>query len=358
MKILFISPYPIHGGSSRFRIYQYLPFLEAGGHDAAVSPFLDEKSYQLLYQPGKFLRKATAILAGLWRRLALLPKLRRYDLCVIHREAALLGAGIIEWLVATFSRRLVYDFDDAVFEPNVSLANRRFAFLKSTRKIPRLLSRCDAAIAGNDYLETYAKRFCPTTFQLPTPVDTRCFTPRPHEPQQQMVIGWIGSHTTAAYLTLVADTLKRLKAEFDQRLLIEIVGAGDFRLDSVAALYKPWLMEREVEDVQHFDIGIMPMPDNRWTRGKCGFKALQYMSVGIPVVCSPVGVNREIVIHGGNGFWAETPSQWYTALRHLVEDPALRHNMGERGRQIVEEKFSLEKCARRLEAILHAVVNE
>jgi glycosyltransferase involved in cell wall biosynthesis len=358
MKILFISPYPVQGGSSRFRIYQYLPFLRARGHEVAVSAFLSEKSYQIVYQPGKFFHKAAAILAGLWRRLVLLPSLQRYDLCIIHREASPLGPGLVEWLAAKFSRRLIYDFDDAVFEPNVSPVNRFFAFLKSTQKISRLISQCDAVIAGNDYLESYAKQFCPRSFVLPTPVDVRRFMPRDHKSQQPVVIGWIGSHTTAPYLSLVADALKSLKAEFGQRVEIEIVGAGEFRFNDVLARYKPWALEREPEDVQHFDIGIMPMPDNRWTRGKCGFKALLYMSVGAPVVCSPVGINREIVVSGENGFWAETSSQWHEALRQLVEYPTQRRKMGERCRQLVEEKFSLEKCAERLEAILRAVVNE
>jgi glycosyltransferase involved in cell wall biosynthesis len=355
MKILFISPYPIEGPSSRLRIYQYVPFLEASGHEVTISPFLDADDYQLMYQPGRFLRKALALLVGSWKRLRLLATTPRYDLCIIHREAAPVGPGLFEWLFAKRSRRLLYDFDDAVFEPAVSPVNRLFGFLKSTRKIPRLISRCDAVIAGNDYLEAYAKQFCANTFQLPTPIDTRRFVPRDRDSGGPVVIGWIGSHTTAPYLELTVEALQRLKDEFGAQVQIEIIGAGDYRLKGPPADHKPWVLKTEVEDVQRFDIGIMPMPDDRWTRGKCGFKALQYMSVGIPVVCSPVGVNREIVTPGENGLWAESPSQWYEALRKLVEDRALRQRMGEMGRRRVEEKFSVEICARRLEGILSKV---
>jgi len=146
--------------------------------------------------------------------------------------------------------------------------------------------------------------------------------------------------------------LRKLRAEFDRQIRIAIVGAGDYRLEDVLAEYQPWSLEEEVKRVQQFDIGIMPMPDNSWTRGKCGFKALQYMSVGIPVVCSPVGMNHEIVVHGENGFLAEGTSQWYQSLRRLVEAPELRRLMGQRSRQTVEEKFSLECCAQRFEKIL------
>lgn len=356
MNILFVSPYPVLAGSSRLRIYQYLPYLQARRHEVRVWSFLREKGYRTLHQRGGFFPKAAALLLGFLRGLALLPKIKSFDVCVIHREAAPMGGGLLERLIARAARRVVYDFDDAVFEPNVSAANRRFAFLKSTRKIPRLLSRCDAAIAGNGYLEAYARQFVRATYQLPTPVDANQFTPRAKPENAPVVIGWIGSHSTAPYLELAAEALKELHAAFGGRLQMVIVGAGDFRMPGIPAQYKPWRLETEAEDLHEFDIGIMPMPDNRWTRGKCGFKALLYMSAGLPVVCSPVGFNREIVIPGENGLWAETPAQWREALQRLIEDAAVRRQMGARGRRLVEEKFSLEKCAPRLEAILQAIV--
>ncbi|MGH7495583.1 MAG: glycosyltransferase family 4 protein [bacterium] len=356
MKILFVSPYPILAGSSRLRIHQYLPYLEAHRHEAMVWSFLSMEGYRKLYQRGSFLAKAMAVLAGVARSLVLLLKVRRFDLCMIHREAAPAGGGLLEWLIAKLSRRLIYDFDDALFEPNVSAANRRFAFLKSTRKVARLLSRCDAAIACNNYLESYSQKLARKTYQLQTPVDTQLFKPCAKAENAKVVIGWIGSHSTAPYLVLAREALQRLCAAFAGALQIDIVGAGDFRLDGVPAQYKPWRLENEVEDLRQLDIGIMPMPDDRWTKGKCGFKALLYMSAGLPVVCSPVGFNREIVIPGDNGFWAETSAQWCEALQRLVEDQSFRRQMGASGRRLVEEKFSLEKCAPRFEQILRAVV--
>lgn len=357
MKILFISPYPRSGGSSRFRIYQYLPYLAANGHQVAVCTFLSETGYRVLYQPGRLLRKVFLMLAGMLRCLAWLPRLRRCDVCVVHREVALWGPGWVEWLVARLSRRLVYDFDDAVFEPHVSSANRWFAFLKSTRKIPRLIARAHAVIAGNGYLATYARQYCARIFQLPTPVEVNLLVPQPRPAAAPLVIGWIGSHSTAPYLKLAEAALQGLLAEMGARLRIEIIGAGDFRFDGLAAHYRPWVLEREVEDLQRFDIGIMPMPDNRWTRGKCGFKALQYMSVAIPVVCSPVGMNRELVTPGENGFWAENTAEWQHALRTLITDAELRRQMGQRGRRLVEERYSTAHCAQRLDAILQAVAH-
>jgi len=194
MRILFISPYPMIDASSRFRIYQYLPFLQSKGHQVTVQPFLDDEGYRLMYQPGRILSKAALILAGLRRRFALMVKLRSYDLCVIHREVAPIAAGLVEWLVAKFSRRLVYDFDDALFVPNVSPANRKFGFLKSQRKLHRLLPKCHAVIAGNEYLESYAQKYCDRTFRLPTPVDTQRFVPG------TLRLGAVGSAATPRLL--------------------------------------------------------------------------------------------------------------------------------------------------------------
>lgn len=358
MKIIFISPYPRAGGSSRFRIYQYLPFLQANGHEVFVHPFLNDAGYQTMYLPGRIVQKIFIVLSGMWRTLRLLPKIKSYDVCIVHREVALAGPGVLEWLVAKFSRNLVYDFDDAVFEPHVSSANRLFAVLKSTQKIPHLISRCHAVIAGNSYLEDYARQYCAKTFQLPTPVDVKRFVPRLSKTNISIIIGWIGSHSTSPYLTIVAEALKNLQTEFGRHIGIEIVGAGNFRFEKLEANYRPWVLEKEVSDLQGFDIGIMPMPDNRWTRGKCGFKALQYMSVGIPVVCSPVGMNRDIVMHGENGFWAETSAEWQQALHLLISDAELRKRMGEKGRRLVDERFSLEQCADRLNRIFLAVTHD
>ncbi len=352
MKILFISPYPALAGSTRLRLHQYLPFLRAQGHRVVVWSFFNEADYRALYQSGNWLRKLFAFLAGTFRCLRLLLEARRCEACVIHREVAPLGFGLFEFFAAKLAQRVIYDFDDAVFEPNVSAANRLFAFLKSTRKIPALLARCDAAIAGNAYLEEYAKNFARRTYQLPTPVDAHHFTLHAKAAREQVVIGWIGSHSTAPYLALAHEALQRLQAEMSEQVRLVFIGAGDFRLRDLHAEYQAWRLENELEDLRQFDIGIMPMPDTRWTRGKCGFKALLYMSVGLPVVCSPVGFNREIVTPEMNGLWAETSTQWYEALQRLAHDAALRQRMGAHGRRLVEEKFSVEKCAPRFDAIL------
>lgn len=356
MNILLLSPYPRMAGSTRLRLHQYLPFLQAQGHRVTVWSFFNEADYRALYQSGNWPRKGFAFLAGTWRCLFLLFEMRRYDVCVIHREVAPLGFGLFEFLTAKCARRLVYDFDDAVFEPNVSAANRLFAFLKSPRKIPVLLARSDAAIAGNSYLEDYAKNFARRTQQLPTPVDTQSFTPQPKAVAAPVVVGWIGSHSTAPYLALAREALQRLQLEMGEQLRLVFIGAGDFRMPDLKAEYRAWQLETELGDLRQLDIGIMPMPDNPWTRGKCGFKALLYMSVGLPIVCSPVGFNREIVTPETNGLWAETATQWYEALQRLTHDAELRQRMGAHGRKLVEKNFSVETCAPRFEAILRETV--
>lgn len=351
MRILFLTPYPILGASSRFRVYQYVPYLVACGHEVEVAPFLDEQGYQHLYQPGRWLGKISSICASLWRRLRLWSRLRDFDICIIHREAAPIGSSM-EWLYSRRARRLVFDFDDAIFCPAVSDSNRIFRFLKSPSKTARLIARSHATIAGNQFLADYARRFCAATYVLPTPVDATRFQPRPAGERPSVVIGWIGSHTTAPYLELAAEPLREVKALYDRGVEIHIVGAGSYCPAGLTATYKSWSLENEIADLQAFDIGIMPMPNTPWAQGKCGFKALQYMSVGIPVVCSPVGANREIVVHGENGLWSRTAEEWVSALRQLIDDRSLRTRMGQAGRRLLEERYSLSVCQQRLEEIL------
>jgi glycosyltransferase involved in cell wall biosynthesis len=248
---------------------------------------------------------------------------------------------------------IVYDFDDAIYLPSTSGGgNPLMQLLRRPEKVGRLIELSAAVIAGIETLRDYAARINDRISIIPTPVDTDHFRPKPKpEDGGPIVIGWIGSPTTAPYLKMVEPALEELFRRYP-RLELRIVG-GSHRppgLDRVSL--RRWSLQTELRDLQHFDIGIMPMPDTEWTRGKCGFKTLQYMSVGLPSVSSPVGVTTEIVQDDLNGYLATGTEEWVEKLSRLVEDAALRRRIGQAGRQAIEEKYSVKAQAPRLLEVL------
>lgn len=315
---------------------------------------MNSSAYRILYKRGHWLRKAAALVSGFWKRVFLLGVIPSYDIIFIQREAFPLGPPFFERAFRQMSKRIIYDFDDAIFYPSVSPENRFIRFLKSPQKTGKIIKLSDLVIAGNDYLAQYAKGFNHRVEILPTPVDVEKYKPGIKKNSEPIVIGWIGSRTTAAFLKDVEDPLREVSKRFGKRVRIKIVGGGGFKFKSLSAEYKEWSLDEEVKDLQSFDIGIMPLPDNPWTRGKCGFKALQYMSVGIPAVCSAVGITCEIIKDGMNGFLIRSREEWVSKLSRLVEDDQLRKEIGQAGRRWVEENYSLDAHARKFLALIFA----
>jgi glycosyltransferase involved in cell wall biosynthesis len=276
---------------------------------------------------------------------------------VIYREALPVGPPIVESLLAGAKVPLVYDFDDAVFLPNTSDANRWIAALKRPQKTGAIIRRCDQVIAGNEYLASYARRFNPSVHVIPTAIDVDLFVPRtePRHPETRLVIGWIGTPTTASYLTPLAPALRALAGT--HRFEFRVAGSTNpMAFEGVDTANVAWSLDTEVELFNDCDIGVYPLPDDDWARGKCGFKAIQFMSCGVPVVASPVGVNREIVQDGVNGFLASTPDQWRLKLAALIDDPDLRRRIGAAGRRTIQERYSLQVTAPRVAAVFGAAL--
>jgi glycosyltransferase involved in cell wall biosynthesis/uncharacterized SAM-binding protein YcdF (DUF218 family) len=342
VRVLFLTPYPTEGASNRYRVEQYVPYLEREGIEGRVRPFMTQRFYRLWGTPGRKWLKLVHFLYCTIRRLFDLVRSWHYDLVFVHREAYPMGPPIIEYLLHWMGRPLVYDFDDAIFLKSPFAASSFLERFKGPKKVGQVCKISRHVIVGNDYLASYAKQFNPNVTVVPTPIDATQY--RPIEKRREghtVVIGWIGSRTTQVFLKELAPVFRILSEKYPE-VVFNIIG-GEMALSDVPTVRNyAWSLQSEIDDIQGFDIGVMPLPDNEWTRGKCGFKLIQYMGVGVPAVCSPTGVNTDIIRDGENGFIAKDQEEWVQKLSALVEDPALRKEMGDRGRQVVQQRFSLQ----------------
>lgn len=358
MRVLALSPIPIEGAGCRFRIAQYLPYLREAGFDVTISPFYTPDFFRLVYRRGHHVRKAVSFLGLTWHRFRELFEIGGYDLVFLYREAIPLGPPIVERIIAARGIPIVYDFDDAIFMPNVSEANRSISFLKAPGRTAELVRRSTQVIAGNSFLADYARRHNPRVTVIPTAVDTSYFVPRAAaaEPGQDLKVGWIGSPTTFAYLEGLADTLRAVAAE--HRFILKVSGAGrPVNFPGLAVDETPWSLADEVTLFNTCDIGVYPLTDDEWSKGKCGFKAIQFMACGVPVVASAVGVNREIITDGENGFLASTRAEWVDKLGRLLTDADLRARFARAGRQTIESRYSLSVTAPRLAAVMREALH-
>lgn len=342
MKILFLVPYPTEGASNRVRVEQFIPYMESKGVLCKVRPFVNKRFYGILYLPHCYLEKIFWFIICTSNRILDIYRARRYDIVFIHREAYPFFGPFIEFILYKMHSTIVFDFDDAIFLPSTSKYNTYIGKLKNPNKTSKIIKMSALVIAGNNYLRDFALRYNNNTIVIPSSIDTEVYRPRPAEKSEEkdIVIGWVGSNTTKNFLYLIKDVFVRLSARY-KNVTFNIVGA-DFSIIGIDKIItKKWSMQEELKDLQGFDIGIMPMPDNDWTKGKCGFKAILYMACGLPVAASPVGMNLEIVDDGGSGFLAKDADSWVEKLSILIEDEALRQKMGKAGRENVIERYSL-----------------
>lgn len=351
MRLLILPRYSTLGASSRLRMYQYLPALQAADIEVLVSPLLDEDYLHGLYRGRTPL---APVLRGYGRRWQVLRGVRDFDAVWVEKEAwPWLPLWLECWLLNGPSL-LVLDYDDAVFHRydrhRSSVARRVLG-----HKLDRLMQRADLVTVGNGYLAERARNAgCRNVQWLPTVVDLERYPAvQASDHEGPVVVGWIGSPSTAGYLRAVGDALAPLQASGMVRCIA--IGARPEQVHGSPFEARTWQEQTEVEQLQGFDIGIMPLPDAPWERGKCGYKLIQYMACGLPVVASPVGVNTAIVRPGENGWLADTPEQWAAAIRCLAEDAGRRRQMGMAGRRLVENTYCQQVQAGRLIGMLREV---
>lgn len=337
--ILFITPYPNgNAPSQRFRFEQYISLLEQY-FIVKQSPFWNEKSWAALYRSSSLLTKIFNFLTAYLQRFILLFSVSKYDFIFIHREATPIGPPIIEFIIAKIlKKKVIYDFDDAIWIHNVSDKNRAIKYLKANWKVKYICKWAYKISCGNNFLANYAKKYNDNVITIPTTIDLN-YHKKKDTKTDITTIGWTGTHSTLKHLNLIIPIISTLEKEFDFSFIVISDKAPDFKLKSLRFI--EWNKQTEIDDLNQIDIGIMPLYDSNWEKGKCGFKGLQYMSLGIPTIMSAVGVNKEIIENNVNGFLAYTDEDWTNYLTQLITTQKLRKTIGSKGQKTIINRYSL-----------------
>ena len=355
MRVLAVMPALYNTSpSQRYRLEQWEPILRERGVEITYAPFEDEELHAMVYKPGLMGQKVRLVTRGFGRRLSLVRKVKDYDLIYILREAALLGPPLFERLIHQQRVPIVFDFDDAVFVSYRSPSNGYLSYLKFATKTKTICRIASHVMAGNPYLAEYARQVNDRVTVIPTTIDTEKYRPSPKNSSGPVVIGWTGSYSTVQHLDTLRGALKKLQARESFRL--RVIGTPKYECPPVEVEAMPWRAETELHDLAAIDIGVMPLPDDRWSKGKCGLKALQFMALGIPTICSPVGVNTDIIQDDHNGFIAGSEDEWVEKLSRLVRSRELRQRLGQAGRATVEQKYSAITQAPRVYEIFKSVL--
>lgn len=330
MRVLFL----IQGwdvAASRYRVLQYIPYLEKRGVTTQVTTY-----------PSGFIEYARFF-----------NKVKDYDVIFLQRKR--FNPPFLQMLRYQ-AKGIVYDFDDAVMYRN-STAPSPYSRTRQ-RRFARIIRAADYVIAGNNFLREQAARFTERVTVIPTAIDRERYSAKDYrEKKDKVTIGWIGDHGSIHYLGKMHPVFEKLGKKYP-RLELKIICDTFLEFENIAVVKKLWSHEEEVEDLMSLDIGVMPLLDDPWSWGKCGLKILQYYGVGVPVVCTPVGVNRDVVQNGVNGFFAMTNDEWIGKLSALIEDPSLRQKMGLQGRELVRRSYSIQGCAPTLYGVLHEVAQK
>lgn len=356
MRLLcFVSKRPGISPGQRFRLEQWAPRLLAGGIHLDFRNFEPEALSRILYREGRLASKGGLLLVATIRRLLHLLETSRADGAVVYREAALIGPPVFERALASLRIPFIYDFDDAIWVPQPSV-NSLFARLRFPDKTAEICRLAAAVSVGNRYLADHAQSFgAKFTAIVPTTVDVTKYGPVSDLPAEPFTVVWTGSHSTLAHLEHARPALEAFGQTRRTRLRIICDRPPARPFANIETEFVSWMAEREETDVAVAHVGIMPLPDDEFTRGKCGLKALQYMAARLPVVASPVGVNREIVRNGETGFLAATRDEWISALDQLAAGSGLRSRLGAAGRESVERFYSAEVGAQRFAELVRRV---
>lgn len=351
MNILLFSKYGRKGASSRVRSLQYLPYLDEKGHSVSVCPLFPSEYLDMLY--GKEKRSFPLILKSYWERSRKLSKVKDHDAVWIEKELFPWLPLIEEKILSNFDKPYIVDYDDSIFHKYDLHSNVLVRNLLG-KKIDSIMKKAAVVIAGNEYLAERAQRAGSKRIEiLPSAIDLKNYPSTQAENKGPFTIGWIGTPTTLPYLKMIEEPLLHFTKGKDIRL--SLVGIRDCTMANIETECLEWSENKETNMIDRFDVGIMPLPDEPWEKGKCGYKLIQYMGCFKPVIASPVGVNKKIVLHGENGFLAKNSEEWQEAFSALFQKRDLGLQMGILGRAMVEEKYNTDVIAPKLASIIESL---
>ncbi len=347
MKVIYLSKYSSIGPSSRYRIYQYIPYLADYGIDVDIRPLLKEGYFNIIETENFIIKNLLKIFYAIYRciiRFFDILQAGKYDLVVIEHQVFPYLSFFFEYILRALNKNIILEFDDAIY-------------LTHPKKMPCLIKMSKMVIVGNNFLKEYAVKYNQNVVVVPTVIDMRRYVEegqgsRVKGEGGKIIICWIGLAYNIDYLKQLSDVFRKLS----DKIALKIISNKSIEIEGVNIIFKKWSIETEVEEIQSSHIGIMPLRDDEWSRGKCGLKLLQYMAAGIPAVASPVGVNKEIITDGVNGFLASTEDEWYERLSALCKDPELRKMAGVEGRKTVEDKYSIDVWTPKLAGIYKKTV--
>lgn len=350
-KIIFLSPYPYdQAPSQRFRFEQYMSMLKNQGWTVKFYAFTQSSSWKIIYADHQFLKKVRVLIIGIVKRLFILFAIPSQSFVFIHRELSPVGPPFFEWVIAKILRKkIIYDFDDSIWLTDKTNESKLAKFIRWRSKVASICRWSYRISCGNAYLADYARNFNPNVIVNPTTLETdQLHNParysKKNNNNNKLIIGWTGSHSTLKYLHKMEPVLNHLQQKYSM-LHFLVIADRKPELNIKRMEFVPWNKETEALDLLRMDIGIMPLPDDEWSKGKCGFKVLQYMAMEIPCVASPVGVNTEIIDHGHNGFLAYTDNEWIKYLDDLIQHTELRKAFGKAGRTKVLKGYSVNSNA-------------
>ena len=340
-RILLLCPHPENvAPGQRLKYEQYFGYLRDNGYDIVVSPFQTMALWRILYKKGNLAKKVYWVLYGYLRRALDLLRIPFYDGVFVFLLVTPLGPPVFERLCRLLARKVIYDIDDLVFLNRTSEANRIIAPLKGSGKFFYMMKCADHVITCTPYLDQVVRERNTRTTDISSTINTDTYLSKAdYANDHKLVIGWSGSFSTSPYLKLLEKPLRRLREKVDFKLLV--IGDATFRMDGVEVEALPWTEATEVRDLSRIDIGLYPLPDEKWVYGKSGLKALQYMALGIPTIATAIGANFRVIEDGVSGFLVRDEQEWVDRLERLVSDPELRRKIGQAARKRVEDRFSI-----------------
>jgi len=340
-KILVLCPYPRdYVPAQRLKFEQYYSNWQDNGFDLEISSFISERTQKILYKKGYLFEKMLGTFGGYLRRFRDVFRLRQYDIVYIFLWATPFGPPIMERLIRRLAKKQVYDIDDLVYIINTSQHNRFIKPLKSSSKINYLIKNSDHVLVSTEELVAYSKKLNENLTLIPATIDVKKYKYPVEYESDTVVIGWSGSHTTSKYLHLIDNVLRQISQKYSVKIMV--MGDDDFKLQGVDIELLHWTAETEIANIQKFDIGLHPLPEEPWVHGKSGGKLVQYMAAGLPIIATAIGPNYKVIKDGYNGFLVKDEQAWTEKLEVLIKDAQLRKQMGANSRKFVEENLSVE----------------